>query len=372
MPFRRGRCTGCDRPHRHRTVEGVTLATRSLVYCLSIVCLLFSGMAFPCHAADDVVVMRNGDRFTGEIKSLEHGELVFKAGYMTDSVRLDWKEVERIQSPRQFRVEMGPDSRQLGTISRDGDAESNFSVQQGESEVARVPARDVSSIEPIEQSRLERFDGDISFGFTFTSGNQQTQSSLTAAVNYVGSRQSIETSGSSIFSGQQEGENTSRQNLRTTYSRFFAPRWKALALADFLRSDQQELALRTTLGAAVERDMLRSASTSFSLLGGLAWNRERFQDLGEGATRRDNMEALGGLAYGYNRFDAFSIDAHAYSFVSLTTPGRVRFDLGATWSLDVWRDLHWSLTVYENVDTRPPANTARNDFGITSTFGWKF
>ena len=38
---------------------------------------------------DDVVVMNNGDRFTGEIKRLEHGELSFKSEYMADAVRLN-------------------------------------------------------------------------------------------------------------------------------------------------------------------------------------------------------------------------------------------------------------------------------------------
>src|SRR5580700_556224 len=55
--------------------------------------LLLVAFAQPSLAKrrDDVVVMKNGDRLTGEIKGLQHGELSFKAQYMTGSVRLDWK-----------------------------------------------------------------------------------------------------------------------------------------------------------------------------------------------------------------------------------------------------------------------------------------
>src|ERR1700749_2023483 len=33
---------------------------------------------------DDVVIMKNGDRFTGESKALQYGELIVKADYMKD------------------------------------------------------------------------------------------------------------------------------------------------------------------------------------------------------------------------------------------------------------------------------------------------
>jgi hypothetical protein len=36
---------------------------------------------------DDVVVLRNGDRLTGEIKGLQRGELRIKSDYMAEAVR---------------------------------------------------------------------------------------------------------------------------------------------------------------------------------------------------------------------------------------------------------------------------------------------
>ena len=38
---------------------------------------------------DDVVVLKNGDRLTGEIKGLQRGELRIKSDYMAEAVRLD-------------------------------------------------------------------------------------------------------------------------------------------------------------------------------------------------------------------------------------------------------------------------------------------
>jgi hypothetical protein len=47
---------------------------------------------------DDVVTMTNGDTLTGEIKSVQYGELIFKSDYMKDSGHLDWKRVAVLES----------------------------------------------------------------------------------------------------------------------------------------------------------------------------------------------------------------------------------------------------------------------------------
>jgi hypothetical protein len=53
---------------------------------------------------DDVVIMKNGDKFTGEIKALQYGELIFKSSYMKDNVHLDWKQVKTLRSRDAFIV----------------------------------------------------------------------------------------------------------------------------------------------------------------------------------------------------------------------------------------------------------------------------
>jgi hypothetical protein len=61
---------------------------------LTVLCMHASALA---KRKDDVVVLNNGDRITGEIKRLEYGTLSLKADYMADAVRLDWKRVERMR-----------------------------------------------------------------------------------------------------------------------------------------------------------------------------------------------------------------------------------------------------------------------------------
>ena len=55
---------------------------------------------------DDVVVLKNGDRLTGEIKGLQRGELKIKADYMAEAVRLDWARIERLESKSTFMISL--------------------------------------------------------------------------------------------------------------------------------------------------------------------------------------------------------------------------------------------------------------------------
>ena len=68
--------------------------------------------------------MKNGDKFTGEIKGLQYGELVFKSDYMKDSVHLDWQRVEMLKSNDAYIVALSDGQRITGKIEVTGDDES--------------------------------------------------------------------------------------------------------------------------------------------------------------------------------------------------------------------------------------------------------
>src|SRR5678816_1079029 len=70
-----------------------------------IVCLVFlSALTARANSNEDVVVLKNGDRMTGEIKGLQRGELRFKSDYMAESVRLDWTKVASLESKSTFMI----------------------------------------------------------------------------------------------------------------------------------------------------------------------------------------------------------------------------------------------------------------------------
>src|SRR6185436_15259639 len=67
--------------------------------------LLSFGSALHAHAAKtDVVVLKNGDRITGEVKTLEQGRLK----YSTDNagtIYIEWEDIASLTASRIFEVE---------------------------------------------------------------------------------------------------------------------------------------------------------------------------------------------------------------------------------------------------------------------------
>ena len=103
--------------------HGMTRASlKTLLLLMAVVLLVGTAQA---KRKDDVVIMKNGDSFTGEIKYLDNGELVFKSDYMKDSVHLDWKRVKSLRSKDPYIVSVKDGRRLTGNIERSVPSEGN-------------------------------------------------------------------------------------------------------------------------------------------------------------------------------------------------------------------------------------------------------
>jgi hypothetical protein len=276
---------------------------------------------------DDVVIMKNGDRFTGEIKRLEDGKLVFSASYMLSDVSLDWTKVERIESKDQFNVYLTNGGVHTGVMAMNELAEGagpTFSVTAGGADV-RVDRNDVVVVRPIEDSFWKQLTGSFNYGYSFTGGRDSTtQSSLSGSITYRVERWSMQLNGSSVLNTQSEGNSTGRNTLSYLYTRQLTDRWYAGVLSELLNSRQQDLTLRSTVGGGLGRALFRSERTALGLLSGLLFSRERYSSEAGTQPQANNVEALFHLKYQMYRFKKVDVDAVVYSYTSLTDQGRVR------------------------------------------------
>jgi hypothetical protein len=225
---------------------------------------------------DDVVILKNGDRLTGEIKSLQRGELSFKASYMAEAVRLDWTKVERLESKSQFLIILTNGQLFTGSVrvaSSPGVGNQNFLIDV-ENKTVKVKQPEVIRIMPAEKRFLSQLEGSVDFGFSFTSGNNQYSAELLASTTYRQGAHSMTASIDTVFSGQPKGTSTARKEFTFDYEKQLTPKYYIGGLFDLLSSDQQSLDLRTTAGGLLGRNMLRTEHTRFSVFGGLVGTRE--------------------------------------------------------------------------------------------------
>jgi putative salt-induced outer membrane protein YdiY len=329
-------------------------------------------MAFAKHD-DDVVVLKNGDRLTGEIKGMQRGELKIKADYMAEAVRLDWSRVERIESKSTFIISL-VNGELITSVMRllptNSDEVANFVIGSS-NDALRVHQSDVIRIIPADPAFWKRVEGSIDFGFSYTSGNDQYQTQLTATTTYRTGDHSFTASIDSAFSGQPKAESTTRNQFSFDYRKQLTPRFYVGGLFDLLQSDQQSLKLRTSIGGLIGRNMVQTEQTRLSIFGGVVGTREHYSTPTD-QPRSTNADALAGVDFSTFRFKTTDIRSRFSLFPSLTTPGRMRLQATSDLYIKVVKDLYWGFHVYENFDSKPPVRADKNELGVSTSLGWKF
>ena len=336
-------------------------------------CLAWTSTAFGKHT-DDVVVLKNGDRLTGEIKGLSRGELSIKADYMAEAVRLDWARIERLESKSTFMISLVNGklfTSLMRLIPGNSNEIPNFVIGSSVDAQVRVHQLDVIRIVPAEPGFWRRLEGSIDLGFSFTSGNDQYQTQLTSTTTYRTGDHSFTASIDSAFSGQPEGDSTTRNQFTFDYRKQLTPRFFVGGIFDLLQSDQQSLKLRTSAGGLVGRNLLQTEHSRLSIFGGVVGTRENYS-AAIGKPKSTNADALAGVDFSTFRFKTTDIRSRFSLFPSLTTPGRMRLQAASDLHIKIVKDLYWGFHVYENFDSKPPVRADKNDLGISTSLGWKF
>ena len=340
-----------------------------------IVLLLFASPAFG-KRKDDVVIMKNGDKFTGEIKELQYGELSFKSSYMKDDVHLDWKEVKALESQDTFIVELSDGKRVTGFIGKEandnGDSRSNEIKIIAEGAAVNVAASDVIAIGQREVSFWNQLTGSISYGFDFSSGNTATTSSLSADVAFRTAKNTVQLATSSQFGSQANAEDTNRFTFDSQYERMITKQWLAAGLFSLLKSNQQDLQLRSTYGAVIGRRFVQTDRTALTLFAGGAFSHESYVPQPGTEPVHNNAESLLGVKFSTFRFKTLNINSQTLLFPSLSDLGRLRISSQSNLPSSLIRNFYWNFQLYENYDTRPPINAPKNDLGLTTSLGWTF
>ena len=135
----------------------------------------------------DVIVMQNGDRFTGEVKALNAGVLYVSLPYVIQTLSVDWSKVARLESKQLFLVKTEDGSVYRGVLnSREAGAGRPIEIEITETPVknAVINSARVVNVSETSEKFLQRFTGGVSFGTTYTKANETTQYNLSGLAAY--------------------------------------------------------------------------------------------------------------------------------------------------------------------------------------------
>jgi hypothetical protein len=146
-------------------------------------------IAAPLLARDktDVMVMKNGDRMTCEIKGLDAGVLYVNFDYIDGTTSVDWSKVARLESKQLFIVKTDNGSLYTGELNTAETAAGRpMKIQVVEIPEEQVVLDRSQVVQMVQTSEnfWQRFSGEISWGIIYSKGNQSTQYNLGSETAY--------------------------------------------------------------------------------------------------------------------------------------------------------------------------------------------
>jgi hypothetical protein len=324
----------------------------------------------------DIILLRNGDRLTGEIVSLEYGLLRLSTDDI-GTVSVEWNAIASIDSGYTFDVERAGGRRYYGLIGTSEDGENLVVRDEGFEQ--SLPLATVVRITGVEPGFWERVSGTLSLGYNYTKSSGIRTSNLNVSSAFQSERLKATLNISALESGSDETESTGREQVSSTVE-FRGERPGFWMLFNSLeRNEELGIERRLQTGGGVGRYFRQDADSELLAAIGVINNQEK--TVGED-TSQQSIEGIITTDWRIFRFDdpETSLHATATLYPSITESGRLRGNLDISLRRELISDLFFDISLYESYDSNPPADSAnvgpdgpeKTDYGIVTSIGYKF
>src|SRR5215471_13911806 len=200
----------------------------------------------------DVIVMKNGDHLTGEIKGLSEGVLYISMQYILGTSSVQWSQVDHIESKQLFLVKTEDGNVYTGTLSTASVEQGRpmtIEVVESSSKQVQLERPKVVQMDQTSERFWQRFNGEINTGIQYSKGNQTTQYNLSSDVAYPRERwQAIASYNSSLSTST--GVTASTRNQFTIGGLHLLPpnNWFVGGFGTILQSSVQGIAVQSAIG----------------------------------------------------------------------------------------------------------------------------
>lgn len=336
--------------------------------------LLFGLCLFSFHFSfsqnQDTVFMKNDQVLIGEIKVLENGVMTIETEYSEDDFTVDWEDVKSMKTETDFIIMLSHKYRFNGTISPDPNNEGYLIIYPDQGSKMFTQTLDIVYLKSLEAGFWDRISANVDAGFSLTKASDTKQLTVSGTVSYLYTRLNIDSYVNTLYNVVQDTIATSRNNYGTNIKVFFNRSWYVLGASDFLKSDEQNLALRTTIQAGAGRNIVRNYKLYVVTAVGLALNSEKY-------THEDNVSGQSIEAFSEVELNVYGIknvrlSSKVQYFSSLKEDERHRINLTFDAKFDLPKDFYIGGNVTYNFDSKNDTDGAKSDYVLKSTVGWSF
>jgi len=331
--------------------------------------MVVSAATAAAHDKTDIVLLKNGDRLTGEIKGVAQ-EALELATDAAGTIKIEWTHIASITSTFDYEVETTTGERFFGSFAApDGPGEL---LIVGEGERQTVSLSEVFEILPIGQGFWKRLNGNVNLGFSYTQSNRAVQYSLNAATHYQNRKLLGLGQLNSLFNTQEDVDSTKQQFLALRLTRTLKKVSGVYGVFQLQSNPDQGFNLRSVIGGGYDRFLVHRQNGYFILNAGLVYDREQIV----GSPEVDNSAELTmGL-----QFANFSLDSPSRTititfdtFTNVTDTPRFRAQLNVNLTWEIFNNINLGISLFDSYDSRPPTvESEKNDMSLSFSVGYSY
>ena len=330
----------------------------------------------------DQIVLKDGDRITGEIV-MKDGQTVWFKSKNFGVVTLKWDDIANVTTDKPLNVVLPNDQTVKANIQTQND---RIAIVVSGTPRTFAPTDIVALRDDAEQRRYERLihPGPLdlwtitgSLNIAGAQGNAETFTITTPIAFVRESNTSRTTAYFNSIRSRATVNGVSGQTARAVrggwaFNRNLAKKMFATAFNDYEHDLFQSLDLRIVLGGGAGYRLWTGERGRLGLLGGASWNRQTFSPPIGPSFTQNSGELYWGNDFNYKLNDRASIIQSFRMFHNLTFIGeqRINFDAGAVTQLTKW--LTWNISVSERYLSFPAPGRQTGDFLYTTGLGFTF
>jgi putative salt-induced outer membrane protein YdiY len=343
---------------------------------LLLISFLWSASASAQEPGQDVLLMKNGDKITGDIKGLTDGILSVKLAYVQGNVSVQWSQVESVHSDHLFLVKNQAGevfSGKLNTTTQTAEDTVSLEIVNSPEQVVSVSQERVVSITPTAERFWQRLDGAVNTNLLYSRGNQSLQYSVSSQVVFNTPRWHSQVDMESTLASNAGADVANRNRGSVNSLRLIGSKnWFFGGGAALLQSSVQKIHAQTTLGAGFGRYLKNTNRVSISLLGGLGWQNTDYTGLPSGEGVPNTAVSFLSTNLKVFKFKKTNLNVSATVLPAISEIGRVHLNTNVIYYIKIIGDLSYNVSFYGNWDNRPPLSVPGSDYGSSSGLTWTF
>jgi len=317
----------------------------------------------------DSMFLYNGQVLIGKILSGRFGEIVIDDRDL-NNIEVKAYKIKKLSTTREFRIETNSKEKHVGIIQA---SEKPGWVEILTENNIRIPIEiiNLDEIIPLEKKFLERLQGNLAAGFSYTKSSTIGQLNLSSEVKYATPLFEYYLSVSMNGSIDSIDYSRDREDISLFVLYSLSPTWFLTAGANYQRNLELSIARRYQELIGGGNKLFIRQHWQLLALSGLTFNQEKSTG-GESQGLLIEIPLIIRFNFFKYRHPNLQVSSVQTMSLSLSQKGRFRYANTTSFSWELFKDFRLNINPYLNFDNQPPDASSQTDYGISIGLTFEF